>query len=268
MFCYPARRCSPCAACDPPLSCLATAKRVVLDFCPSKTVAKELGSWMEASSASPTLLPGLGELPCLQEIRSVKGKPFYCWCSARNVQCERQAFVLLVFCKDSTSLHQPLSHTATDRCWGLDCWCPLIFDIYIWHLHLTFIFDIYIWHLHLTSISDIYIWHLYLTFIFDIYISHCFLRASERPILPHMNRSKAWSHVTPGPVHHPEGETFISDIYFWHVYLTLILDSYISDIYIWHLSSPWYVWLRQIWHWYLRALGGEWKLKSCKWRIM
>ena len=44
--------------------------------------------------------------------------------TARNPQCQGQAFLLLVFCKDNTSLPQPLSHTATDRCWGVDCWCP------------------------------------------------------------------------------------------------------------------------------------------------
>ena len=33
---------------------------------------------MEAASAAPILLPGLAHRPFLQEIRSVKGKPFYC----------------------------------------------------------------------------------------------------------------------------------------------------------------------------------------------
>ena len=33
---------------------------------------------MEATSAPPILLPGIDHLPCLQEIRSVKDKPFYC----------------------------------------------------------------------------------------------------------------------------------------------------------------------------------------------
>ena len=50
------------------------------------------------------------------------------------------------------------------------------FDIYIWHVDLTFIFDIYIWHLYLTCISYIYIWnHLYMTSIFDIYLWHLYL---------------------------------------------------------------------------------------------
>ena len=33
---------------------------------------------MEAASAAPILLPRLAHRPFLQEIRSVKGKPFYC----------------------------------------------------------------------------------------------------------------------------------------------------------------------------------------------
>ena len=33
---------------------------------------------MEATSFAPILLPGIDHLPWLQEIRSVKDKPFYC----------------------------------------------------------------------------------------------------------------------------------------------------------------------------------------------
>ena len=33
---------------------------------------------MEATSAPPILLPGIDHLPCLQEVRSVEDKPFYC----------------------------------------------------------------------------------------------------------------------------------------------------------------------------------------------
>ena len=81
---------------------------------------------MEASSAPPTLLPERNHLPCLQEIRSVKAKPFY-WQSsvetipfhgrvflmlasrnkpsampAKSPQCQGQAFLLAVFCGDNS----------------------------------------------------------------------------------------------------------------------------------------------------------------------
>ena len=40
---------------------------------------------MEATSAPPILLPGIDHLPCLQEIRSVKDKPFYCQSSVETI---------------------------------------------------------------------------------------------------------------------------------------------------------------------------------------
>ena len=40
---------------------------------------------MEATSAPPILLPGIDHLPCLQEIRSVKDKPFYCQSSVGTI---------------------------------------------------------------------------------------------------------------------------------------------------------------------------------------
>ena len=45
---------------------------------------------MEATSAHPILLPGLDHLPCLQEIRSVKGKPFYCFSSVGTIPLQGQ----------------------------------------------------------------------------------------------------------------------------------------------------------------------------------
>ena len=99
---------------------------------------------MEATSAPPILLPGIDHLPCLQEIRSVKDKPFYCHSSvgtipflmncpssmpARNLAVSRTSlstasfvFLLLAFCKQNASLQQLLSHMARSRvCSGV---CP------------------------------------------------------------------------------------------------------------------------------------------------
>ena len=68
---------------------------------------------MEATSAHPILLPGIDHLPCLQEIRSVKDKPFYCQSSVGTIpQCQGQAFLLPAFCKQSASLQQLLSQMA------------------------------------------------------------------------------------------------------------------------------------------------------------
>ena len=44
---------------------------------------------MEATSAPPILLPGIDHLPCLQEIRSVKDKPFYCQSSELTGELEQ-----------------------------------------------------------------------------------------------------------------------------------------------------------------------------------
>ena len=43
----------------------------------------------QATSAPPILLPGIGHLPCLQEIRSVKDKPFYCQSSELTGELEQ-----------------------------------------------------------------------------------------------------------------------------------------------------------------------------------
>ena len=44
---------------------------------------------MEATSAPPIRLPGIDHLPCLQEIRSVKDKPFYCQSSELTGELEQ-----------------------------------------------------------------------------------------------------------------------------------------------------------------------------------
>ena len=54
---------------------------------------------MEATSAPPILLPGIDHPPCLQEIRSVKDKPFYCQSSVGAIPFQAHVFLLLVFCK-------------------------------------------------------------------------------------------------------------------------------------------------------------------------
>ena len=68
---------------------------------------------MEATSAPPILLPGIDHLPCLQEIRSVKDKPFYCQSSVGAIPFQGRAVLLLAFCKQNASLHQLLIHMAT-----------------------------------------------------------------------------------------------------------------------------------------------------------
>ena len=68
---------------------------------------------MEATSAPPILLPGIDHLPCLQEIRSVKDKPFYCQSSVGTIPFQGRVFLLLAFCKQNASLQQLLSHMAT-----------------------------------------------------------------------------------------------------------------------------------------------------------
>ena len=64
---------------------------------------------MEATSAPPILLPGIDHLPCLQEIRSVKDKPFYCQSSVGTIPFQGRVFLLLPFCKQNASLQQLLS---------------------------------------------------------------------------------------------------------------------------------------------------------------
>ena len=59
---------------------------------------------MEATSAPPILLPGIDHLPCLQEIRSVKDKPFYCQSSVGTIPFQGRVFLLLPFCKQNASL--------------------------------------------------------------------------------------------------------------------------------------------------------------------
>ena len=68
---------------------------------------------MEATSAPPILLPGIDHLPCLQEIRSVKDKPFYCQSSVGTIPFQGRVFLLLPFCKQNASLQQLFSHMAT-----------------------------------------------------------------------------------------------------------------------------------------------------------
>ena len=70
---------------------------------------------MEATSAPPIMLPGIDHLPCLQEIRSVKDKPFYCQSSVGTIPFHGRVFLLLPFCKQNVSLQQRLSHMATMR---------------------------------------------------------------------------------------------------------------------------------------------------------
>ena len=70
---------------------------------------------MEATSAPPILLPGIDHLPCLQEIRSVKDKPFYCQSSVGTIPFQGRVFLLLASCKQNASLQQPLSHITTVR---------------------------------------------------------------------------------------------------------------------------------------------------------
>ena len=75
---------------------------------------------MEATSAPPILLPGIDHLPCLQEIRSVKDKPFYCQSSVGTIPFQGRVFLLLAFCKQNASLQQLLSHMAT-VCLSTNC---------------------------------------------------------------------------------------------------------------------------------------------------
>ena len=75
---------------------------------------------MEATSAPPILLPGIDHLPCLQEIRSVKDKPFYCQSSVGTIPFQDRVFLLLTFCKQNSSLQQLLSHMAT-VCLSTNC---------------------------------------------------------------------------------------------------------------------------------------------------
>ena len=56
---------------------------------------------MEATSAPPILLPGIDHLPCLQEIRSVKDKPFYCQSSVGTIPFQGRVFLLLASCKQT-----------------------------------------------------------------------------------------------------------------------------------------------------------------------
>ena len=67
---------------------------------------------MASISAPPILLPGIDHLPCLQEIRSVKDKPFYCQSSVGTIPFQGRVFLLRVFCKKNASLQQRLSHLA------------------------------------------------------------------------------------------------------------------------------------------------------------
>ena len=131
MFCSSRSRSLPYAACGSQQSSLAAANDCGLYSYLSNTLGKESGNGMEAASASPNLHP-----PCLQEIRSVKDKPFYCQSSVGTIpqcqgqafllpvfpQCQGQAFLLpfqgrvfllLPFCKRNASLQQLLSHMAT-----------------------------------------------------------------------------------------------------------------------------------------------------------
>ena len=62
---------------------------------------------MEAASAAPILLPGLAHRPFLQEIRSVKGKPFYCLSSVGTIPFQGHVFLLLM---RNASLQQLLSN--------------------------------------------------------------------------------------------------------------------------------------------------------------
>ena len=75
---------------------------------------------METTSAPPILLPGIDHLPCLQEIRSVKDKPFYCQSSVGTIPFQGRVFLLLAFCKQNASLQQLLSHMAT-VCLSTNC---------------------------------------------------------------------------------------------------------------------------------------------------
>ena len=73
---------------------------------------------MEATSAPPILLSGIGNLPCLQEIRSVKDKPFYCQSSVGTIPFQGRVFLLLPFCNHMATIpcllteKNLVSHTA------------------------------------------------------------------------------------------------------------------------------------------------------------
>ena len=75
---------------------------------------------MEATSAPPILLPGIDHLPCPQEIRSAKDKPFYCQSSVGTIPFQGRVFLLLAFCKQSASLQRLVSHMAT-VCLSTNC---------------------------------------------------------------------------------------------------------------------------------------------------
>ena len=59
---------------------------------------------MEATSAPPILLPGIDHLPCLQETRSVKDKPFYCQSSVGTIPFQGRVFLLLPFCNHMATI--------------------------------------------------------------------------------------------------------------------------------------------------------------------
>ena len=54
--------------------------------------------------------PAFDHLPSLQEIRSVKDKPFYCHSSVESLPFQGRVFLLLPFSKQNPSLQQLLSH--------------------------------------------------------------------------------------------------------------------------------------------------------------
>ena len=70
---------------------------------------------MEATSAPPILLPGIDHLPCLQEIRSVKDKPFYCQSSVGTIPfqvlCQLRTRRFRPFCPE----HPPGFLSASSR---------------------------------------------------------------------------------------------------------------------------------------------------------
>ena len=74
-------------------------------------------SWQAVASEYLKQLRSVGGQR-LQEIRSVKDKPFYCQSSARTMPArsprnQGHVFLQLAFCKQTASLQQLVSHMAT-----------------------------------------------------------------------------------------------------------------------------------------------------------